>query len=330
MFGGISAQTALRSWLAFSLSCQLLACSSVQTAGAPASNGTSPAAPAHSELDPFGVRKLYPTVPGGREWYLPATAQTPDLEWKPDSASDKVTTIDDPGVFHTSGSPRISVHSPAGKAWWRNVEMTGYIRYQDQVPGQLRPHWEFYARGERHTERPLDPGAINDGVAAPPGTITWPGYPFADAVRINPHCLGTAYHGNVYAEGEVHLEKEISHTEGYAKEVRGLVKLPAFRDPLQRWFGFKFVARNFAADQKVALEAWIDAEATGDWAKVSEAQDAGDWVARDANLNGCGAAPFGYSSRQVLHWAGPWVTFRTDSTSYDFKWFSVREIASLP
>src|SRR5689334_19963179 len=32
-------------------------------------------------LDPFGVRKLYPTLAGGREWFLPADAQTPSNEW---------------------------------------------------------------------------------------------------------------------------------------------------------------------------------------------------------------------------------------------------------
>ena len=271
---------------------------------------------------------LYPTVAGGREWYLSSTPPS-DPAWRPESRSDLFVATGESGVFHAAGAaPRFSVRSPAGAAWWRNVEMTGYVRHDGSVPGDLRPHWEWYARGERHTAQPTDSSQINDGVAAPAGTATWPGYPYPSGA-LNQRCLATSYHANLYVGGEVHFEKEISWTQGYG-EVRGLTQVPALRDLTGRWVGFKFVVRNEAAGRFVALEAWVDADAMGDWVRVAKVEDRGDWVARDPNIDGCGAPPFAYTPSQVLLWAGPWVTFRTDSTSADYKWLSVREISALP
>lgn len=118
-------------------------------------------------------------------------------EWKPET--NDVTRVS-PGVFHTfgeGGQVRLNVTSPTGKAWWRNVEMTAYFRYAaDRVCcGQVQ-HWELFARGERHSETDIAGTAIDDGVAAPPGTAVWPGYPYGSGL-VDVHCLGTAYHGNV-------------------------------------------------------------------------------------------------------------------------------------
>ncbi len=313
-------------WVAAAALAALLACSPSESKAT--TLPTEKAAASGIAADRFGVRKLYPTVAGGREWFLSPTPAT-DPAWRPESRSDVFAATSEPGVFHAAGTgPRFSVRSPAGTAWWRNVEMTGYIRYRGPAPGELRPHWEWYTRGERHTAQATDSTQINDGVVAPPGTATWPGYPFASGA-LNQRCLATSYHANLYVDGEVHFEKEISWTQGYG-EVRSKVQLPGFRDPADRWVGFKFVLRNEAANRFVALEAWVDADATGDWVRVATAEDRGDWIAREPRIDGCGDPPFAYTPAQVLTWAGPWATFRTDSTSADYKWLSLREIASLP
>jgi hypothetical protein len=271
---------------------------------------------------------VYPTVVGGREWYLSDRADIPDDEW----LATGVSATSEAKVFYVSGSPRMDVLSPSGKAWWRNVEMTGYLRYLGPMvtdPTQ-RTHWEWYARGERHTrDLTANPAVINRGVRAPAGTATWPGYPFGGN-SINARCLGTALHGNIYLDGEAHWEKEISHTDGYVAENRGLTRIAGFRDPLNRWFGFKVVIRNAGADRTVQMEAWVDPDADGTWTKVDEVQDAGGWTARDANINGCGLSPFAYGTAQIITWAGPYVTFRMDNGSCNFKWFSAREVAPLP
>lgn len=280
-------------------------------------------------MDRFGVRMLNPTTRGGREWFLPDDAVTPTAEWNVES--NRVSRTSE-GVFHTvgnNGEVRLSVASPHGLAWWRNVEMTGYFRYTDPMDsnGQER-HWELLARGERHSDGSTSAVNINAGVAAPTGTSVWPGYPFTSKSVIAP-CLGTSYHGNFYLTGQGLFEKEISHIAGYANQ-RAKVTAAGFADPLQRWFGLKFVVRNADADARVHLELWLDANADGDWKRLTQTDDMADgWQASDPDLDGCTAAPFSYQRAQLLTWAGPWVIFRSDSVAMDFRWLSAREIDPL-
>jgi hypothetical protein len=278
-------------------------------------------------VDPFGVREIYSTANGGREWFLPANADQSGGEWQPNTQVTKISA----GVFSVSGAPRMMVVSTAGKAWWRNVEMTAYLRqtavvnfYQDQVP-----HWEFFARGEEHTNDFIAPKTINLGVPAPQGTVTWPNYPFNGFNTVNHSCLASCYHGHAYPSGKVLFEKEISHTEGY---VYGLAQktVANFADTMNRWFGYKFILRNESKDQHVHMEVWVDKDANGTWALATSADDVGAWNASIPNMNGCGAAPFGYQVNEIITWAGPWVSFRVDNMTYQFKDLSVREIDALP
>ena len=279
-------------------------------------------------VDKFGVREIEPTIAGGREWTLPDTADAPDDEWQPET--NDVTKVS-AGVFDTigeDGQVRLNVHSPSGKAWWRNVEMTGYFTYvADHVSGGQVQHFELFARGERHSSSSLVGTDIDDGVLAPAGTATWPGYPYGSS-SVNPHCLGTAYHGNVYPTGRVLFEKEVTHTEGYADQ-RGEITGSGAAGK-GTWFGMKFILRNTTAIDRVHAEVWLDKGADGTWTKVTEIDDtAGGWPASTTTLDGCTAAPYGYTPAMLLTWAGPWVTFRSDSIEVQFKWLSVREIAPI-
>jgi hypothetical protein len=95
-----------------------------------------PAAPAEKwALDRFGVRKVYPTISGGREWFLPANAEVANPEWDP-NAGHRGTFVktSEPGVFRLRGGPRLPVKAPAGKAWFRNMEVTAYYRYRESLP----------------------------------------------------------------------------------------------------------------------------------------------------------------------------------------------------
>jgi hypothetical protein len=284
------------------------------------------------QQDAFGVAEVYQTVSGGREWYLPATADQASSEWRPETAD--VVKVSD-GVFHTvgtSGEVRLNVLSPAGKAWWRDVEMTGYFRYTDDVatPDQL-PHFELMARTERHSSTAILGTAINSGVAPPAGTRTWPGYPYGN-VTINPHCLGTSYHGNFYPNEETVLfEKEVSHTGGYASQRKEVPIQDWTTTPIGRWFGMKFVVRNSSDSTRVHMEIWVDSNASGTFTLLTEFDDsAGTWLAKSTTLDGCTAAPYGYTPGMLINWAGPWVIFRSDSMGIDFKSLSVREIGPVP
>lgn len=91
--------------------CVSLVCSPVPRAAPAPPEGSASQQTAAATRDVFGVRELYPTAPGGREWYLPATAQVPDAEWKPDSSSDRLTATDEPGVFQSA-----NIRCGAGRA----------------------------------------------------------------------------------------------------------------------------------------------------------------------------------------------------------------------
>ena len=309
---------------------------------APGSPGTSPDGPvappaappiasAAVALDRFGIPLLHATTPGGREWFLPDDAHSRGDAWFPETASVSRVTA---GIFRTSGElgqVRLNVTSPAGAAWWRNVEMTAYFRQASIIlGGDQVPHWELLARGERHSSTPVAGDRINFGVPAPAGTITWPGYPYGAAL-VNPRCLGTSYHGNVYPEGRVALEKELSHTEGYGDHQRGTAAVSGLSSLPGRWFGMKLVVRNHADGLGVRIELWVDVAASGQFERVAVEDDRpGAWPSRTPTLDGCGELPFGYASGTAMTWAGPWVTFRSDAMATDFKWLSVREIAPLP
>jgi len=278
----------------------------------------------------FTPGEIYPTKGGGRVWYLPDDADRASAEWQPETL-DVIQVA--PGVFRTQGDPsgqvRLDVPSPPGAAWWQDVEMTGYFRYTGLVSSSQQPHWELFARGERHSSSALTGDQINGGVAAPPGTVTWPGYPYGSG-PVDPHCLGTAYHGNAYTSGRTLFEKEISHTAGYAAQ-RAVAFPAGFVPSVNSWFGLKFVLRNAEAGQRVHMELWIDADASGNWALATQTDDTpGGWAASSTTLDGCSMPPFGYGSSQILGWAGPWVTFRSDAMTIEFRALSVREIGPLP
>jgi hypothetical protein len=61
---------------------------------------------------------VYPTVVGGREWYLSDRADIADDEW----LATGVSATSEARVFYVSGSPRMGVLSPSarpGGATWK-------------------------------------------------------------------------------------------------------------------------------------------------------------------------------------------------------------------
>jgi hypothetical protein len=281
-------------------------------------------APVNAGQDPFGVRKIYPTKSGGREWFLPANARQGDGEW---GGANSVAATGEAGVWRVEGSPRIPVSSPVGKAWWRNVEMTGYYRYRSTLPNaNLTPGFQMYARGERHTANQVAAASVNGGRQPPAGTATWPNYPFSG--MINGHCLGSSYKGYMDINGSMDFKKEVSHTAGYTGS-RDSKKPFGGTVPTNQWVGFKVIIRNFDGNRSVQMESWLDPRGDGNWQKINEVRDTGGWAGA-ANPDGCGAAPFNYQNDQIITWAGPHVNWRFDFVSADIKWLSARELDPLP
>jgi hypothetical protein len=250
------------------------------------------------------VKRLFPTAPGGREWFAkwesPRTVhpyETDPLDPLCRNSADVPLRIAGGVASFSAGTTRLYVLTPPDGAGqftarqWRNVEMTVYAR---RGAASRRVDWQAFYLSTRS-------GLRHD-----------------DSVP----CEGTSYHATARFDGQVGFKKELWHTGGYTQ----LAPVPAPKPwptvPENQWFGMKFVCRNFDSDRKVRLQCYLDAEARNDWKLVSEFDDTGGWRGEKP---GCDRP-----QDQILTGAFPAVYFRADYVAVELKNFSVREIAPLP
>jgi hypothetical protein len=83
--------------------------------------------------DKFGILQIYPTKPGGREWFIDMNNPTKDPGFNPASNISRQTD----GSWQVSGrlengkyagEVRMEVLRLPGSEKWKNVEMTGYVK----------------------------------------------------------------------------------------------------------------------------------------------------------------------------------------------------------
>jgi len=242
----------------------------------------------------FKVKEIFPTKPGGREWFLDMKNPTSDGIFDPGSPikqqADRSWEINGnlrPGDKYED-QVRMTVGTPTGQEQWKNVEITGYARVISADSNKDDLDW--YARGGTHSS--------------------------------DVPCEGSAIKGIVSVDGDVSWLKEIWHTGGYTKP----------RDThhvtdsiLNRWIGWKVVMYNINDNKAVKMEAYLDDNDNNHWKKVSDIVDNGSWYARGSNeefySSGCDR-PKDY----IITNSGPLVTYRSDNMEWDFADLSVREI----
>lgn len=263
------------------------------------------------KVDEFGTLQIYPTVYGGREWFINMQDPFDDEAISIDSG----ITLDQQsnGSWGVNSSQvRIRVDTPPGQEEWKNVEMTGYVKmispttltadsseFSDQDEesedgDSLDPHLTWRARGGRHS----------------------------DMVP----CDGTALNGGLYLDGKVSWKKEIWHTGGYTT-ARGVSEIP--NSFINKWIGWKTVMYNLKNDSSVKMESYLDNEANNKWVKVSEVEDNGEWYA-DTSDDEFYSADCSKEKDYIITNSGPIATFRADNLIFDFKNLSIREIKPPP
>ena len=278
------------------------------SAGSSGTGSTSPTT--EFPVDKFGIREIYPTQSGGREWYVNMSSPTNDKNFylsggseSTNSSLSNATSSNSQLVKRPDGSyevygvrktgkydfsVRMNVNTTHGMPSWKNVEMTGYLKVISTNSSVSSIDW--YARGRMHTS-------------------TSP-------------CEGVAYHAGLKVDGTAFWQKEIWHTGGYT-DFRD--KVNATHPILGRWIGFKAIMYNTNNDSAVEMQTYLDDNATNHWRKVMDTIDNGGWYANPAN-DLFYSADCGRSKDYVILNAGPIATFRSDNIIWDFKDLSIREI----
>ena len=279
-------------------------------------------------FDKFGIREIYPSKPGGEEWFMnmqdpnndPRTAKTPHMTQNPDGSwkvafNNQQQQIIQPvqsggnccqdevryGALTSSGYDESKVvidekeletkgymQSPND---WKNVEVTGYAKLLSTTGSSFatdKGGWTWEARGGRHF------GTIAPDV-----------------------CYGTSYNAHIlWSTGDVRWEKEQWHAHIVPTEYH-----PSPAISTGKFIGFKAIMYNMQQDGKtvVKLEIWVDPNSDNRWMKAYQLIDSGGW--------GDGGEVCGGNPDQIITWGGPLAIFRWDeATDVDIKDFSVREI----
>lgn len=204
-------------------------------------------------VDRFGVRQVYPTAKGGKEWAsrwddgVPRmfTGIDPRDPWFDAAHGDASYAVDGEGIFTISGdTPRMYVRDPALKESWKNVEMTVYAY---RVADSSTP-W----------------GGI-EGVARSNHGVTGP-------EKKNP-CDSRGVDARFRYDGHIDFEKETSHPESSALNDKAV--WPTL--PYKTWIGYKLVVYDLPGGN-VKLESFLDltdGKGGGAWTKVNELEDTG-------------------------------------------------------
>lgn len=269
-------------------------------------DATTPPPPPAGTTDQWGIKKIYPTVTNGYEWYMNMTGANPNTDTTKFSMSAAVTKNADGSfkcttagpdmlVFQRNGYDSATTANAAGNhatlasrgymqnaTDWRNVECTIYVKLNATPTGG---NFQWFTRGGRH----LTP---------------------------EPNCEGSSLRGELRNSGETICAKEQWHSLIAPGNVGvGTTNI------LNRWIGFKYMVTTKTVSGTVVTnqQIWLDPQNNNTWTKFDERTDAGGWGNQGAVCQG--------AADQLISWGGPIVEFDWLSfTDVDFKNMSVREI----
>ena len=208
-------------------------------------------------LDCFGIRKLFPAKPGGREWFAnwsgssrAFTGIDPKDPWFDCAHGDGKYEVDGRGRLMASGPiVRMYVHDPKKQTEWdENLEITVYFTRISETKQLSYSGLQISAR--------TDHGTTGDE-------------------RKN-LCDDRGYFAKVTVDGRWEFEKEIAHhRDGGSASVATARPWPEL--PKNASVGVKYVLRNLSRD-RVKLELYRDLSGGkngGAWEKMTEFTDNG-------------------------------------------------------
>jgi hypothetical protein len=270
------------------------------------------------KLDIFGIREIYPTKSGRREWYVNMDNPKDDRSFSVTSHMPIIKQSD--GSWQVNSTEvRLNVITLPGQEEWKNVEMTGYVKVISKVKTSL----SNFSRQNNVKEQDAAQDDTEEKLLKP-DLVDWR----ARGGRHNSKvpCEGTSLNGALYIDGIADWKKEIWHTGGYT-DARGMAK--AIDSSIaERWIGWKAIMYNINDDKAVKMESYIDDRDSNQWKKVNKVIDSGGWYAKSTDKEfysaGC-KRPKDY----IITNSGPIATFRSDNIVWNFKYLSIREIQGL-
>ncbi len=203
--------------------------------------------------DRFGIKQMYPTAAGGKNWLSTwdngvardFSGVDPQDPWFDANHGNASFSVDGKGLFAISGSvPRMYIHDPALQQSWRNVEMTVYA----------------YRVADGNT-----PWGGIEGVARSNHGITG-----SETANL---CDSRGNDARFRYDGHIDFEKETSHPNSSTANNRAMWSTLPFRT----WIGFKLVVYDLP-NGNVKLENYMDltdGAGGGTWTKVNELEDNG-------------------------------------------------------
>lgn len=271
------------------------------------------------DFDKWGIKELNPTKTNGNVWFstwdngISRTVNSGNHDpydptnWFIVRGNGSGTTspavyVDGKGVATMSGNqPRMYVYDPTMKKKWLNSEITVY--------------------GKRVSETDLDSSqGINIGARSN----------HQDQSKSS-NCNADTYYSRMLYNGVGNFAKELNWPKD-AKAPSSIFHLDwsnyGGTIPYNVWIGHKFVLRNIDGETHVKLEMWRDLTNGlngGDWKLMVSYTDTGNWFVSETP--GCATTEL----NKIIFEANPSIFIRnTDISSAQYKYFSVREIDSLP